>query len=388
MDSTIDRSRLISLVQDLVKIPSVNPPGKEEGVAAYLHHLLSEWGFQTRLVDKPFPTRPQVLAILPGSGGRPPLFLNGHMDVVPAGDPKYWNFPPFSGTVRDGRIYGRGSCDMKGGIAVAIETARVLQLSGKRLKGDLVLAFAVGEETGEPGTKILLKESGYTNGFGIVLEPTGFKLGVAEKGLAWFRITLTGKPAHCSVSEQGINPIDKFLNLGNALKDYDAIIRKRIHPLCGAAKCTMSILNAGTKENVIPESLTLILDRRMNPDETIEAVKQEIEHILKRLAATDPEFSATLEITRLYEAAEISPEHPYVNLLAREIETVTGHKTEIWGTPYSTDVRNFINDAGIPAVTFGPGDIANAHAFNESIEIDDLVKGATILRRMAEKLLL
>ena len=388
LTSMIDTSRLTNIVQDLVRIPSVNPPGEEKPVAEYLFNLLNGWEFQSKLIEKPFVNRPQVLAVLPGSGERPPLFLNGHMDVVPEGNPDEWVDPPFSGMLRDGRIYGRGSCDMKGGIGVALETARVLRLSGRNLKGDLVLAFAVGEETGEPGTKTLLQESGYTEGFGIVLEPTGFKLGVAEKGLAWFRITITGKPAHCSIAEQGINPIDKFLALGNAIRSYDAKARKSVHSLCGPAKCTMTILKAGTKENVVPESLTLILDRRMNPNETVEEVEREIEQILKKLASEDPEFSASLEITRLYESAEISPDHPQVGLLAREIEAVTGQEAEIWGTPYSTDVRNFINDAGIPAVTFGPGDIAQAHAFNEFIEIDDLVKGTEIILGLAEKLLL
>lgn len=386
--SMIDTSRITTIVRDLVRIPSVNPPGEEKPVAEYLFNLLDSWGFQTRLVEKPFANRPQVLAILPGTGERPPLFLNGHMDVVPEGNPDEWVDPPFSGTLRDGRIYGRGSCDMKGGIGVALETARIIQQSGLERKGDLVLAFAVGEETGEPGTKTLLRESGYTEGFGIVLEPTGFKLGVAEKGLAWFKITLAGKPAHCSIAEQGINPIDKFLILGNAIKDYDTKIRERVHPLCGPAKCTMTILNAGTKENVVPESLALTLDQRMNPDETAEDVKHEIEQILKKLASADPEFSASLEITRLYESAEISPDHPHVGMMAREIEAVTGQTAEIWGTPYSTDVRNFINDAGIPAVTFGPGDIAQAHAFNEFIEVEDLAKGTKIILGVVENLLL
>ncbi len=386
--SVIDPSRLTSIVQDLVRIPSVNPPGSERGVADYLLNLLKEWGFQTRRIDVPFRDRPQVLAVLPGSNKRPPLILNGHMDVVPEGDPEEWTDPPYAGTIRDGCIYGRGSCDMKGGIGVALEVARALQLSGMPLEGDLVLAFAVGEETGEPGTKTLLEESGYTDGFGIVLEPTGFKLGVAEKGLAWLRITLKGKPAHCSIAEQGINPIDQFLTLGKAIKAYDEKIRKRVHPLCGPAKCTMTILRSGTKENVVPESLTVTLDRRMNPDEPVETVREEIDQILTGLASMDPAFSARLEVTRLYEPAEISPDLPQVGILAREIEAVTGKEAEIWGTPYSTDVRNFINDAGIPAVTFGPGQIAQAHAFNEFVAIEDLVRGARIILGTAERLLL
>ncbi len=386
--SQIDPSQLAATVRDLVRIPSVNPPGDEKKVADFLYTLLRGWGVRVTRVLRPFPNRPQILATLPGTGERPPLILNGHMDVVPEGDLSRWDDPPFSGTLRDGRIYGRGSCDMKGGLGVALETARVILQSGQKLKGDLVLAFAVGEETGEPGTKTLLEESGYTDGFGIVLEPTGFKLGVAEKGLAWFQVTISGKPAHCSIAERGINPIDKFLELGKAIREYDSKIRNRIHPLCGPAKCTMTILRAGTKENVVPESLSLTLDRRINPDEDVEGVEHELINILEKLSGDVPDFSFHLERSRVYESAEIPPDLSQVGLLAREIEAVTGQKAEIWGTPYSTDVRNFINDAGIPAVTFGPGDIAQAHAFNEFIKVEDLVKGTRVILGVAEKLLM
>ena len=388
LSSLIEPVRLTTTVQDLVRIPSVNPPGDEKKVAEHLFNLLNHEGLQVKRIERPFPERPQILAVLPGKGERPPLFLNGHMDVVPEGDPSKWDVAPFSGSLKDNRIYGRGSCDMKGGIGVALEVARVLLESGRELKGDLVLTFAVGEETGEPGTKTLLDTSNYTDGFGIVLEPTGFKLGVAEKGLAWFRITLAGKPAHCSISELGINPIDKFLALGRAIKSYDGEIRRRVHPLCGPAKCTMTVLRAGTKENVVPESLSLILDRRMNPGEDAEAVEREIKEILEGLATDDPDFSYQLERTRLYESAEVSPNLSQVELLEREIEAITGQPAEIWGTPYSTDVRNFINDAGIPAVTFGPGDISQAHAFNEFIKVEDLVKATQVILGVAEKLLL
>jgi len=216
--SLIDSSCLIRTVQELVRIPSVNPPGNEKPVAEYLLKLLSDWGFETNRIDEPDPGRPQVLARLSGSGKRPPLILNGHMDVVPEGNQSQWVDDPFSGLLRDGRIYGRGSSDMKGGIAIALEAARVIRQSGFQLKGDLILTFAMGEETGEPGTKSILEAAGLTEGFGIVLEPTDFRVGVAEKGLAWFKVTITGRPVHCSVAELGINPIDKFLAFGQKIR--------------------------------------------------------------------------------------------------------------------------------------------------------------------------
>ena len=386
--SSIDSSRLFGLVQDLVRIPSLNPPGDEKPAADYLLNLLNGWGFKTRRIDKPDPGRPQVLATLPGSDGRPPLILNGHMDVVPPGDHSKWVHDPFSGLMKDGRIHGRGSCDMKGGVGVALEVARVIQQSGIEPKGDLVLAFAMGEETAEPGTISILEAAGYKEGFGIVLEPTDFKVAVAEKGLAWFQVTLMGVPAHCSVAELGINPIDKLLVFGQKIREYDQEIRKRVHYRCGPAKCTMTMLSAGTKENVVPESLSIILDRRINPDEEAGRVQEEIEEILKGISESDKDFSYSIQRTRLYEAAEVPSDLPQVSLLCREVEAVTGKKAEIWGTPFSTDVRHFIIDTGIPAIAFGPGEIKQAHAFNESIDTDGLVVAARILLGLAAEMIL
>jgi len=386
--SLINKSRLVSTVQDLVRIPSVNPPGNEKPVAEYLYQLLNKWGFEIDIINDPSPHRPQILAKLPGNGERPPLILNGHMDVVPEGDHSQWTDHPFSGSLHNGRIYGRGSCDMKGGIGVALEVARVIQLSELELNGDLVLAFAIGEETGEPGTRSILEHSGYRDGFGIVLEPTDFKVGVAEKGLAWFRVMIKGKPVHCSIAEKGINPIDKFLVFGKEVKEHDKNIRKRIHPKCGPAKCTMTMINAGTKENVVPESLSVILDRRINPDETAKAVQAEIEKILTKLSASDPDFSFSVELVRLYESAEIPSSLPEIESLCEEVEAVTGKKAEIWGTPFSTDVRNFINDVNIPAVTFGPGEVDQAHTFDESIRIEDLFNAVQVVLGVAANLIL
>ncbi len=386
LTSWINESRLVTLARDLVRIPSVNPPGRERPVAEYLDRRLKEWGIETVWIKAPDPRRPQVLARLRGDGSRPPLFLNGHMDVVPPGDTSRWTFPPFSGLVQEGRLHGRGSSDMKGGLSVAMEVARALQLSGSPLAGDLVLTFAMGEETGEPGTLTLLEASGYRDGFGIVLEPTDLAVCVAEKGLAWFQVTLEGKPAHASVPEQGINPIDRFLELGPLLKKYDEKIRRRNHPLCGPAKCTMTRIHSGDKENVVPGSLTLTLDRRINPDESVSRVRREVETLLSSVLSI---YSAPrVELIRVYEPAEISSRLPQVSALCHAVEQETGKKAEIQGTPFSTDVRHFIHDLGIPAVAFGPGEMDQPHTVDESIRVEDLVAATRVILNVAQALIL
>jgi len=277
---------------------------------------------------------------------------------------------------------------MKGGLGVALEVARVIQLSQRSLLGDLILAFAMGEETGEPGTSRLLKHAGISDGFGIVLEPTNLEVCVAEKGLAWFRITLTGRSVHASMPELGINPIDTFLPLGQKIRAYAKQIRKRVHPLCGVASCTPTMIQGGVKENVVPDSLTLTLDRRINPDESLPEVRKEIETLLQELANTDSSFSANLTLMRVYEPAEIPGNLSEVKILREAVETVTGHPVQLSGTPFSTDVRHFINDWKIPAVTFGPGETDKPHTANESIAIRDLILATRVVLRAAERLLL
>jgi len=207
---SIDIDFLIRLTQDLVRIPTQNPPGNEKSCAEYIHRTLSQWGVETKIIPEPFRHRPQVLATVSGREAGPTLILNGHMDVVPEGSRGHWKYDPYEGVVEEGKIYGRGSSDMKGGLAAMMMLAKLLREKGLP-RGKAVFQFVIGEETGDPGTKHLLSILGNKGDFGIVLEPTSLRVATAEKGLAWLRITWGGKPAHASVAEQGINPIEKAL---------------------------------------------------------------------------------------------------------------------------------------------------------------------------------
>jgi succinyl-diaminopimelate desuccinylase len=300
------------------------------------------------------------------------------MDVVPEGSRSYWKHDPYGGVVEGGRVYGRGSSDMKGALAVMMSLAKLLHEKGPP-RGKVLFQFAIGEETGEPGTKHLLTKRGLRGDYGIVLEPTSLRVATAVKGLAWFRVTLTGRPVHASIAEQGINAIEKTLKLGEKLLEYDRQLRTHIHPLLGSRKCTLTMINGGTKENVVPESCTLLLDRRFNPDETPSEAEREIGEILDQLTSRDSDFKYQLDRTMVYEPAEISVDSTIAQVLRKYAAQVSSVSQEPFGMVASTDVRNFINDAGIPAVNFGPGDIQQPHTFNESIEIQQVVDCAKIL---------
>jgi acetylornithine deacetylase/succinyl-diaminopimelate desuccinylase-like protein len=201
----------------------------------------------------------------------------------------------------------------------------------------------------------------------------------AEKGLAWFRISLEGRPAHAGVSEQGVNAIEKAVRCGERLTEYNRRLHNRVHPLLGSPKCTLTLIQGGTKENIVPESCVLTIDRRFNPEETPDDIEDELKGILDELALEDSHFKYRLERTRLYEAAEIPADSAMANILRRHAAQVSGVSQEPFGTLFSSDVRNFIHDAGIPAVAFGPGETREAHSYNESVEIQQIVDCVKIL---------
>jgi len=373
----IDEEEVIRILRDLVRRPSQNPPGNEGAVAKYIYDTMRDWGFEPQYIDKPEPKRPSVAVVYKGTEGKPRLILNGHMDVVPEGDPNSWSVPPFEGIVKQGRVYGRGACDMKGGIAAAMIAAKTIKKSGVKPRGDLVLQFAMGEETGEAGTKSLLEE-GHIGDWGIVLEPTDLKVMTAEKGLAWYHFKLKGKPTHASEPDEGVNAIYKATRLISAIQDYNDEISERTHPLCGKDICSVTMMKAGTKENIIPESCWFAVDRRIIPGENIEQVDDEINAIIRKLSQEDPEFKCDWKRVMLYESAEIPVDHKIAETVRRNTKEIIGVYHEPAGMIASTDQRNFINDASIPAITWGPGG-KMSHRLDEYVETSQVIDCAKIL---------
>lgn len=375
----ISEEEIVGLLRELVRIPSRNPPGEEKECAEYVMKRMLDWGFFPELVREPFPNRPQVVVAHEGTEARPKLILNGHLDVVPEGDVERWNVVPFGGVVKDGKVYGRGSCDMKGGVAAMMIAAKAIKESGVRLKGNLILQFVVGEETGEPGTKHLLVDKGVKGDWGIVLEATNLKVATAEKGLAWFHMIVKGEPAHASTPELGTNAISKAMKLALALEKYDRKISEKKHRLLGRPICSVTMIEGGTKENIIPESCKLAIDRRFLPGENVHDVENELMDLLFRLKKEDPEFECDFTRKMVYEPAEIPVDSMIAEVVRKNVKEVTGATPEPYGTLGSTDVRNFINDAKIPAITWGPGDPTKNHAIDEYIEISQVIDATKVL---------
>ncbi|UPW01269.1 M20 family metallopeptidase [Halorussus gelatinilyticus] len=388
---------LADLAADLVAVPTENPPGDERPCAEFVVDWFESRGIEARLVEKPSAERAQAVAWVgddprdeTGGGASdetagesadaPTLVLNGHLDVVPAGDPDEWTHDPFAGVVEDGRLHGRGSADMKTNLAAAMLTVRDLapEIESGDLDGTLVFHGAMGEETGHPGTRTLI-EAGYGGDCAVVLEPTDFRVGTSGKGVVTYRVGVSGSASHASRPDQGTNAIDAARPVLDAVDEYDDRLRERTDPLVGRAYATVTEFEAGTDSNmaVLPGRAEFLLDRRILPDERFEAVEGEIETLLAEVER-EADVETDLSLVKHYASAGIDPDHPLAERFRRLSAESADAPREPWGLEAATDAREFVA-AGTPAIIWGPGNLAQAHAVDEYIDLADAATGLDIL---------
>jgi succinyl-diaminopimelate desuccinylase len=357
------------LTSRFVSVPSVNGEHPELDLAMVIAAELEAAGYQTTLVGSE--NRPSLAGI---GGGDPTVLLSGHLDTVPVDDAEQWRYPPFEGVIADGAVHGRGACDMKGGLAVQVAVAQWLASQG--LGDGLVLHFAMGEERGEPGTEDLIA-AGFIAPLGIVLEPTDLRLGIAQRGLVTIRIRIEGRSGHASRPDLADNPIDRLPRVLRTIADLEAEPSSR-HDLLGAPAWTPTMVRSGVIPSMVPGGCELWIDRRMLPGETVDSVLATLERALAE-ELPDTGFSITVaEEEGIYAPAEVRADSPTVTLMSRSLQ-VFGEEADLFGTPYSSDVRHLINKAGIEAVTYGPGRPSAMHARDESIAVDDLLRAARVV---------
>jgi succinyl-diaminopimelate desuccinylase len=385
-DGALAEPFLIDVLRSLVQTQSVNPGTYEEGMAEVVSQWLAPTAAEVHIVEM-FPGRPSVAAVIRGFGDGPRLVLNGHMDTVPIDDADLWHSDPFDGEVRDGYLFGRGACDMKAGLTTQIAVAHHLSAREDQLKGTLVLHFAAGEECAEPGT-LSLVENGFTGDIGIVTEPTQLKVAVAQRGLGYYRVRIRGQSIHASRADLGLNPVPKLRPVLDLVESYDREIRAKEHRLLPGASCTPTVVRGGVKENAVADYCDLFLDRRLLPGETIDGELAEIDRRLDRIRAEDAEFDCELTCFEYgFEPAEINADSAFADLVAEVVQSVTGSRAEIYGTPYASDMRNLVNDAGMEAITFGPGNVAECHCADERVSLRELREAAEVIATVARRLL-
>lgn len=379
--------RLASALSRLVAIQSVNPGVYEAEMVAALQRELADLDVETSVVEFA-PGRPSLAAVLAGGSDGPSLVLNGHMDTVPVGDRTLWSADPFGGEERAGAIWGRGALDMKGGLVTQIACARVLNSARQRLRGRLVLHFAAGEECGEPGTLSLLQH-GFTGQLGIVTEPTDLAVATAMRGVAWHTVRIVGAATHAGTADSGRNPIAPLPRLLEAIDRYDTELRGSTHPLIGKAGATVTGVRSGVEHNAVPDVCELVVDRRMIPGETPEGVAAELTAVVGEALADSSGYEWSLApLHRPFKPVEIDPASPFAAAVVRIAEQETGREIPIIGTPYGSDVRNLVDDAGIEAITFGAGDVRLCHCPDERLPVADLRAAAKIITRVAGETLL
>jgi succinyl-diaminopimelate desuccinylase len=380
---------LVQVLSSLVRARSVNPEHYERAAIETARNWLEPAGIECYVIEFA-EGRPSLAGIIRGSGDGPTLTFNGHIDTVPIDDVVEWTSDPFELEVRDdGFAYGRGACDMKGGLTAQIGAALYLASAPERLAGDVIVQFAAGEECGEPGTLSLIK-AGYGGDFAIVTEPTELNVAIAERGLCCFRFTIRGRSIHGSRAHLGVNPNLELAALLRILGEYQDDIVQRGHPLLPGGSCTPTVIRSGVQYNAVPDTCEIMVDRRLLPGETVQGELEDLRRRVADLELTNSEASITVELLEYplpFEAAEIADSSEFAVLVRETAAESLGEDRPFVGTPYSSDVRNFVNDGGIEAVTFGPGNVAECHCANERIEVRQLGLCARTLVRTAEKLL-
>jgi succinyl-diaminopimelate desuccinylase len=387
MSDSTERQAVESLATDLIEIETENPPGNEQPCAEYIVDWFAERDIDARLVEEPDPERPQTVARV--GDGSPTLVLNGHMDVVPAGNRSEWTHDPYGAEIEDDKLYGRGSVDMKAGLAIAMLTAVALRdpIESGAIDGSLVVQAAIGEETGDLGTRTLL-EAGYDGDYGVVLEPTNMQTTTSVKGLVWYDIVVQGTPCHASQPDAGTNAITNARPVLDALEAYDERVRERRDDLVGQAYATITGMAAGVESNsaVLPDDATITLDRRVLPDESVDEIDEEIDATLSRVAR-EHDITVGWERTMTCESASVPIDCRLSRVFREHSASVADVPDEAHGTGITTDTRNLVNDAGMEAITWGPGDIAQAHTRDEHVDLDEVTTGLEILKSASRAIL-
>ena len=380
----IKESEVVKICQDLVGIQSVNPPGNELAAAEYVAAVLEKSGVQAELV-KHSETRASVLARLKGQGKAPALFYNGHLDTVPVGAEK-WVHEPFAGVVAEGKVWGRGAADMKGGLAAMMAAVKALASARIPLKGDLLLAATAGEEIDSLGAAAIAKMPtlGAVQAL-FIAEPTYNEIFIAEKGVLWVEIETFGKTAHGSMPEKGRNAIMMMVEI---IKEFEKlVIPFKTHPILGGFTRSINTIAGGVKTNVVPDHCVATLDMRTVPGQEHSVILSQIENIVQGLGTKVPGFKAAAKTVNDHPSVETSPSEPVLQNFSSIVTEMTGRKAVLKGANYFSDAVGFLPVLKVPLLLFGPGDPGLAHQPNENVEVCKLVEAARIYAVTAARLL-
>lgn len=389
----VDEEAVIALTRDLVRVRSVNDPGSGggEAVAAQLvADRMRELGWAPEMVEVA-PGRPNVVAVVDGGGGEgPTLMFEGHSDVVTEGDLGAWTVDPYGAEIRDGRLYGRGSADMKSGVAAMIHATRAVQEAGP-FPGRIVVAVLVDEEGLMIGAKHFAGSALAAQVDGVICcEPEEGEICAVAKGAVRLRIELTGTMAHGAMPQHARNPLPVAARVVTGLEDEQRRLQDQHgeHEHLGWTYLTPTVVLGGDVDqiNVIPAAATVCVDVRTIPGVDHPALVEAVT-AMARKAAQDSGVTVAVQVVDDRPAVDTPVDHPVVSALAAAHEAVTGRPAVYGGVPGATDGTILTRDAGLATVVYGPGGKWIAHQADEFVETADIVRCARVYAEAARTFL-
>ncbi|MED5247768.1 MAG: ArgE/DapE family deacylase [Candidatus Neomarinimicrobiota bacterium] len=399
-----NKDEIIAFVQELVRTPSL--ANQESDVQHIIHNKLNSIGLNSKIIPVIFSelehhpafnddgfspdSRINVTALWQGNNNAKSLILNGHVDVVPTGPEKLWDDDPFSGNIIDGKIYGRGSCDMKAGLSSGLFAISILKNLGFAPDGDIIFQSVVGEESGGCGTLTNIVK-GYGADAAIILEPTSLKLSPIQSGALTFRLKVPGKATHASMRWDGISAIEKYSLIHQSIINFEKERHDSFDVEYYQSKDRVAPINIGTIaggqwHSTVPESI--IAEGRLGvfPGESNAKAKQSFEGHINKFAESDnwlKDHPPVIEwFEGQFESGQTPLDHPLIKELDKIYTNVSNQDAIIEGVTYGSDLRLFTNHANIPSVLFGPGDVRLAHAANENILIDEILISTEVVANM------
>jgi len=388
----IDKDGLLDYLCQLVAVPSLS--GEETAAQEHVAQQMESTGLEVDVWPLDFAElkrhpaytvefdRKEGLGVVgsTGEGDGPSLIFNGHVDVVPAGDPANWRYPPWQGTIAGGRVYGRGALDMKGGLTCALFAAKAIRDAGVRLKGRLLIESVIGEEDGGAGTLAAVLR-GYRADGAVVVEPTTLIIAPSQAGALNFRITIDGLSAHGAMREEGVSAIEKFMPVYQAIVELEKERNRQWsdplfaryntpYPIC------VGTMRSGDWASSVADWLTFEGRYGVAVGEDLAAARRMLEAAVDKAAQADNWLRDRRPRVEWWGAqfapASIPADHPLVQTVSQAFAAVTGRPASIEGMTYGADMRLLVNEGQTPTVLFGPGDVRQAHRPDEYVPIDDL----------------
>lgn len=373
---------VIDIAKELIAFDTSGPPAREQPCAQWIKDFLEDTGFEAELqvVEK---DRANVIGKI-GRGKGPGLVLSGHIDVVLAGDPSLWKVTgPFEPVVKDGKLYGRGACDMKGPDACILQAVK--ELAKESYKRQLSVVFTAGEDTGGWYVTKVIEEKKITTAdalYGVIPEPSMMEIIPVHKGSGGAEVLIHGRAAHSSKPELGINANQKAADYLYALRGLQSKLDETRHPLLGPTTVECTMMNGGFKSNIIPDQARLTLNFRLIPEHKDPEVSRKwFEDMIASLSSKDPEFKAELTSHRASEPLDV----PLDSRIVTTLRDILG--TRIAGAPYYTEAVNYTR-AGIPTVICGPGSIDQAHTPDEYVSLEQLELGLSTFKEAVKRICL